>query len=269
MGTRAWTWLTPVLFLAVLAAPSGPVQGGEAGVPGGEWRLERIGYEDGRELHPNPGGSYTVEFQAGGRLTGRGDPNRIFGPYTVAGERLTIGPLASTRIAFRPGSIEREFIQALQQAESFRVERRRLRIGLKENGGTIVLTRSIEGEGDSDAEAMAPLVGEWSLTHLTGVRLSGRPVPTLLVEENGRIGGNTGVNSYGGQADLRQLAEGRLSLGPVISTKRAGTPEANRRESRFLAELQRARVWKLSGRTLYLQAEGEELLRFYRGSAIP
>ena len=34
-----------------------------------------------------------------------------------------------------------------------------------------------------------------------------------------------------------------------------------------IAELQRARIWKLSGRTLYFEADGRELLRFRRGPA--
>jgi putative lipoprotein len=61
-----------------------------------------------------------VEFQPDGRITGSGGCNRFFGGYAVSGNRIKIGPLASTRKGC-PGLIKLEatFFASLQAAASF------------------------------------------------------------------------------------------------------------------------------------------------------
>jgi heat shock protein HslJ len=61
-----------------------------------------------------------VEFGPDGRITGSGGCNRFFGGYTVSGNHIKIGPLASTREGC-PGLIKLEatFLATLQAADSF------------------------------------------------------------------------------------------------------------------------------------------------------
>ena len=61
-----------------------------------------------------------VEFGPDGRITGSGGCNRFFGGYTVSGNHIKIGPLASTRKGC-PGLIKLEttFFATLQAADSF------------------------------------------------------------------------------------------------------------------------------------------------------
>jgi heat shock protein HslJ len=61
-----------------------------------------------------------VEFGPDGRITGSGGCNRFLGGYTVSGNHIKIGPLASTRKGC-PGLIKLEatFFATLQAADSF------------------------------------------------------------------------------------------------------------------------------------------------------
>jgi heat shock protein HslJ len=259
--------LVLLMVLPVLAAPAPE---GAAALMGATWRLERILDSDGKELRPIPGQTYSVQFLANGRLTGQSALNRIMGSYTVGGMALTIGPLVSTRVAEPPGSISAEFLKSLGLATLFRVEGDQLTVTLKGDAGTMSFAR--EGARDpsspgSDAAAVAPLVGEWTLIRMNGRALpAGGELPTIVFDARGAVSGTTGVNRYTTSADMAQLAEGHVALRPIATTKRAGPPDAMQRETEFLDALQKVRVWKLSGRTLFLEDGGQELLVFRRRS---
>lgn len=57
----------------------------------------------------------------GGKVAGSGSCNRYFGPYTLVGDKLTFGNMASTMMACPEALMEQEqrFLQALQQVQSF------------------------------------------------------------------------------------------------------------------------------------------------------
>ena len=59
---------------------------------------------------------------AGGRLSGSGGCNRITGSYQLDGDRLTFGPIASTRMAC-PEAMDQEqaFLKALAAVRSYRI----------------------------------------------------------------------------------------------------------------------------------------------------
>jgi heat shock protein HslJ len=265
---RALPWVLLLVPLAALTAPAQPAPGGEAALVGPVWRLERILYNDGKEIRPAAGNRYTMQFLANRRLEGQADLNRLTGTYTVSGTTLAIGPLASTRIADPPGSIAGEFTKALGQASSFRVNGDRLLVELKFDSGTMTFVRpTVEPPSVPDSVAIAPIVGAWLLIRMNESPLpSGGEIPTIEFEAGGSVGGTTGVNRYRATADVAQLAEGRLALGQVAMTQRAGPPEAMKRESDFVSALRQVRVWKLSGRTLFLEDDRNAILVFRRRS---
>ena len=61
-----------------------------------------------------------VAFEPDGKITGSGGCNRFFGGYTVSGNHIEIGPLASTRKGC-PGliGVEAAFFATLEAAKSF------------------------------------------------------------------------------------------------------------------------------------------------------
>ena len=72
------------------------------------------------------GTSLTAQFGKDGTLSGNGGCNNYSGPYKVEGNKIKIGPLASTMMACTDpkGVMEQEaqYLAALQMAESYQVE---------------------------------------------------------------------------------------------------------------------------------------------------
>ena len=102
------------LFGLVLAVGTASASMG-VDLAGSEWRPS---FMSAAEL---PAGiKMQVEFQPDGRITGSGGCNRFFGGYTISGNHIKIGPLASTRKGC-PGliKVEATFFATLQAASSF------------------------------------------------------------------------------------------------------------------------------------------------------
>lgn len=102
------------LFGLVLAVGTAGASMG-VDLAGSEWRPS---FMSAAEL---PAGiKMQVEFQPDGRITGSGGCNRFFGGYTISGNHIKIGPLASTRKGC-PGliKVEATFFATLQAASSF------------------------------------------------------------------------------------------------------------------------------------------------------
>ncbi|MGB0907248.1 MAG: META domain-containing protein [Maricaulaceae bacterium] len=76
-----------------------------------------------------------VQFGAAGDVSGHGGCNRFFGTYEQSGERLTIGALASTKMACT-GKMQAEagFLNNLQSTR--RIEASHMRLVLKDEGET-------------------------------------------------------------------------------------------------------------------------------------
>jgi heat shock protein HslJ len=102
-----------LLGLALAFAISGLTMG--ADLAGSDWRPSFLSTSD------LPAGVHMlVHFDPDGKISGNGGCNQFFGAYSVAGDRIEIGPIASTRKGC-PGliGIEAAFFAILQAAKSF------------------------------------------------------------------------------------------------------------------------------------------------------
>jgi heat shock protein HslJ len=120
-------------------------------------------------------------------------------------------------------------------------------------------------------DPLSQLAGEWTLSQLGGSPiaglLAGGKAPTLNFAKDGVVSGFGGVNRFGGgKVDASQLAQGNLNLGNMFSTKMAGSPEAMKLESDYLAALSNAKSFKLmdGGKGLSLTDGASELLRLVK-----
>ena len=88
---------------------------------------------------------------------------------------------------------------------------------------------------------------------------------TLKFGEDGRAGGSTGCNSYGGTYQVRG---DNISFGRLISTKRACLDQnANQQEQRFLSALETANRFRLSSNRLTILSDrGRNALNFVNNS---
>lgn len=86
---------------------------------GSEWRLQSIG---GQPALPQP--AATLAFPQAGQVAGQGACNRFFGTADIDRDRVTFGPLGSTRMACPGGASEQEsrYLTALQKAQRYEVQ---------------------------------------------------------------------------------------------------------------------------------------------------
>ncbi len=80
---------------------------------------------------------YTILLTDNGRLQGRFDCNRGGGEYKISSNKLSLGPIFSTRMACPPDSLDTSFIKDLQRVSSFFIENGNLYLELADDSGTM------------------------------------------------------------------------------------------------------------------------------------
>jgi len=111
---------TPTASVAPGATPSPAQTTGPTGLDGSSWQLE--------DLAGTPavsGVEATLEFIGGDRVSGNASCNRFNGTARVSGSSITLGPLASTRMACTSEAAsaqETAYLAALNDAARFELE---------------------------------------------------------------------------------------------------------------------------------------------------
>ncbi len=99
---------------------------------GTRWVATAVNNGRGGVVSALPGVEVSAMFGDDGRVTGSGGCNRFFGPCALDGEAVSIGPLASTRMAcLEPqgvGEQETAFLAALERAVSWSIREGRLQL---------------------------------------------------------------------------------------------------------------------------------------------
>src|SRR3954464_265007 len=107
-----------VELVRIRKAPAG-VPSGAAYLVGTTWRLEDF---PGTAVLDSA--TPTLEFPSEGQAAGSASCNRFTGPVTIAGDSVTFGPMATTRMACPEAVMGQEsaYLEALGKAERFRAE---------------------------------------------------------------------------------------------------------------------------------------------------
>jgi heat shock protein HslJ len=105
-------------------------------VVGKAWQWEVTATPAGKIEVPQPE-RYTFELQADGKVVARFDCNRGGGSYKIGDGTISFSPLASTRAACPPDSLDARFARDLGAATRFFVEGGRLYLDLPADGGTM------------------------------------------------------------------------------------------------------------------------------------
>jgi heat shock protein HslJ len=140
---RLCAWAVPILCLALLncagsqgtSDPPLRIRAPEA-VTGKVWQWERTVTPVETVESPAPD-RYTLELAPNGRLLVRADCNRGTGAYRIGTGTLAIGPIATTRMACPPGSLDASYLGDLHRAAGFFVEGGQLFIELPVDSGTM------------------------------------------------------------------------------------------------------------------------------------
>jgi heat shock protein HslJ len=127
------------------------------------------------------------------------------------------------------------------------------------------------GGGSSMKDPIQKLAGEWVLSKLQGqdaaaMLPAGARLPSLDFAADGKVSGFGGVNRLASSLDPARLAQGKFSIGNMISTKMAGPPEAMNMENRFTSLLGQADGFRFTdgGKGLSLTQGGSSILDFVR-----
>ena len=165
---------------------------------GQEWLLTAI---DGQPADEALGQSAT--FGDDGTVTGSGGCNDYFGPYTVDGESLAIGPLAATRASCGDDvdASEARYLRALEAAASFVISGTDLAISTED--GTTLEFAAQAGPGPQPTatpavtpEASAPAVTPQASAPAVTPRASTAPSPGASGAVGGSIVGSWKLTSY-------------------------------------------------------------------------
>jgi heat shock protein HslJ len=108
-------------------------------------------------------------------------------------------------------------------------------------------------------ETSDKLEGDWKLARIGDKEVPKTVTATLSVKADGKVSGNTGVNSYSGQ-----LAKEKKLFGPLIMTRRAGPPEAMEVESGLTKGLSDATSFTIKDNLLTIFAGDTPRLIFER-----
>lgn len=236
-------------------APAGPV------ADGSRWAL--TGYlANGTLAAPLAGTTVTLEFPGDNSIAGSAGCNHYFAGYTIDDSRITIGQAGSTMMyCSGPGVMEQEstYLGLLSRAAALTTGRDSLAFSDAE--GTIILTYS-----RIVPPAPEPLAGtDWRLDSLysgdaVASVISGTAV-TALFDDGGRVSGSAGCNRYAGSYTV---SGNSLVISSVSSTKmNCHGPGVMQQEDAFLAALQKAKGYSITGNRLTLtDAGGAPLLSF-------
>jgi len=139
-----WSVMSPVLdslaFPAAQAASATDVAApdGDSRLAGTAWRLVEIASMDDTVYRPAQGARYELVFEPGGKLVVQADCNGGRGSWTeTPPSGLELGPIATTRMACPPESIDARFLADLGYVRSFVMEKGHLFLATMADGSIL------------------------------------------------------------------------------------------------------------------------------------
>jgi heat shock protein HslJ len=194
---------------------------------------------------------------AAGRVGGSTGCNRFTSTYTVEGESLDIGQIASTQMACPPPAdrVERSYLAALERVAGWRMD-----------GEQLVL--SDPEDADLLRYASATPVGSWQVTGLLEGDALVSPILgtdlTATFGSDGSLTGSAGCNSYHA---TYTSDEGAIEVQAPAGTKKACAEPAGvmEQEAAYLSALPTAVGYHVDGTVLeLLSADGKRLVTYTR-----
>ena len=167
------------------SAGASPSAGASAGLPGTSWIVLTVGGSDTiADNRP------TMAFGGDGQVQGTGGCNGYGGPYTVDGDAIEVGELASTLILCEGdvGTQEAAFMAALRGAQTWRITGE----GDLELSGVSDIVAAAAGP-EASGSAAAGLVGGWDLAEMGATADFAHLLPTIEFRADGTVSGFRGM----------------------------------------------------------------------------
>jgi len=200
-------------------------------------------------------------IEDGGTLAGSDGCNHLSGSYTIDGDKFSIGEdLIGTLMACEESIMERasEYTQALQKAETYKLVDNQLH--LLDADGTVIAIFEAQSQELAGSSWVVNYVATGSQDGVVSSLDSQPAEQTLSFDADGKFNGKAGCNSYFGNYEVE---DNKLSLGAIGSTKMACEEEVMKAESNFLATLEKADNYQITGNSLQIRdADGNTLVTF-------
>lgn len=166
-----------------------------------------IAYNNGKQAVTSVllGSTITAEFGADGTLAGNSGCNSYHGTYTVTGNQIKIGPLASTRMACaEPAGVmeqESQYLAALETGATFKIEGTMLELRTKDGALAVQATASTP-DTSSSTNSIQGIVWQWvSVTNQSTGETTSVPNPgnyTITFNADGTLDGMADCNNFAG-----------------------------------------------------------------------
>lgn len=246
-----------VMILLVVALTLSACQPQESlpSLAGTNWILVEL---NGESVLPDITVSLILDSQS---IGGNDGCNSFGGSYTTEGNKFSVGnDLMSTLMACEEPIMQQagEFTQALIAADTFKIDDGKL-ILLDESGKVLTIFEPVSQEV-AGTNWLVNFVN--SDTSETGVVSSNdqQIEQTLAFDADGKFNGNAGCNNFFGSYEVE---ENTLFFGAIGSTKMACEEEVMQAESTYLAALEKAATYHITGQTLQIRdTEGNTLITF-------
>lgn len=220
-----------------------------------EWRVTGIRHENGEMRETLPNTRVSAVFSENGNVSGSAGCNKYFAAFSVTGNKIKIGPAASTKMfcAFPKGIMEQEsaFLRGLENAAQFRFKDGQLKLLDLEGKTALVLV-------DANSEIFSQsLTGTWHIESMGGKKLLPGTKITMMFAEDGKVAGKATINNY---FAYWIESDGLILLSNAGSTMMAGPEPHMEQESEFFRMLSRVRKYKIrDGQLILTTAEGEQI----------
>lgn len=220
---------------------------------GTDWQLTDYAGPDGNTVPVPDKVAATALFQDG-KVTGNAGCNNFNGTYTLDGDKITVGPLATTMMSCGPvqDALEQAFVTAMGKVATWSLAGDTLELKTAEGKVGLVFA----------ATETASLTGtNWVATGINNgkqavVSIASGTEVTAIFAEDGSVAGSGGCNTYSGPYTVDGSS---IKIGPVASTKKLCEDAANTQEAAYFAALDAATTFDFVNGKLELRDDGGAL----------
>jgi heat shock protein HslJ len=233
-------------------------------LPGTSWIV--TGYNNGKQavVSVMTGTELTANFGADGQLTGSAGCNNYTAGYQTDGNKISIGPAATTRKACEQAVMDQEtqYLAALATAATYRIDGNKLELRTADDALAATFQKAAVGSRALPGSA-------WIVTGYNNGKqavvstLAGTDL-TANFGADGTLSGSGGCNEY---SAAYKIDEDKISIGPAATTRKACEQAIMDQETQYLAALSTAATYRVDSSQLELRtADGALAASFLKAN---
>jgi heat shock protein HslJ len=219
-------------------------------LPGSSWIV--TGYNNGKQAVVSValGTELTANFGADGMLSGSSGCNTYSASYKIDGNKISIGPAATTMKACEQAVMDQEqqYLAALATAATYRIDGNQLE--LRTAAGALAASFTKASTGRKALSVSSWIVTGYNNGHGGVVSVMADTHLTANFGADGMLTGSGGCNDY---SATYKIDGEKITIGPAVSTKKACEQAVMDQEQLYLTALSTAATYRLEGSKLELR----------------